>query len=497
MLELEGSIILVGISVGAPAGVQVSPVINGPETPWGGEVSMSNNGRTIQKSNHDIVPAGRQDLVLPLPVPDAKVLVAFSGNVSAESMDDIIERDIEAYLLAKEQRSAETGRHYRRHIETFRSFLARRYGLDRALHLVALDEDRPFEHLVTESHVLEFRQYLLKDHCVVRGRLRKAIQQRGLRPGTVNDYIKPLCGLYRYLCAKKRTVFNPASPDLVDRLRTPELDEGVAPELREADLLSVLHHPANQPRTLRLRRARAILVVLYEIGAREDELSAWTRRRFRQGKDDDGNPYWYVQFIQKLSRTRYSRLSDNAMAVLFQMWDLMGFSDKEDHAAFPSIGRRNFGGPIQRGAISKDIDILFKNAGVGHLTTHSTRVGAINRLLDQGANPLEIAQIVGMSLQMVQRYARRHFERKRVGNLLSMGMDKVYSAVADIDLAGQTENVTGRRPGQAHRQRERADIINSLRNAKTKTAAAKALGRSREWLRKKMKEHEIADEEWS
>ncbi len=163
----------------------------------------------------------------------------------------------------------------------------------------------------------------------------------------------------------------PASPARmvvhIEKSCTPDLDEGVTPELREDDLLKILGHPDNQPRTLRLRRARAILVVLYEIGCREDELSAWTRRRFRQNKDEDGKPYWYIQFVQKLSRTRYSRLSDNVMNMLFEMWDIMGFTEDEDHAAFPSIGRRNFGGPIQRGTISNDIDILYANAGVGHL----------------------------------------------------------------------------------------------------------------------------------
>ncbi len=148
------------------------------------------------------------------------------------------------------------------------------------------------------------------------------------------------------------------------------------------------------------------------------------------------------------------------------------------------------------GAERKPISSNRQTQTIPSITTHSTRVGAINRLLDAGADPLEIARIVSMSLQMVQRYARRHLERKRVGNLLSLGMSNVYSAVASADLATCRPDATVRRPGQEHRHRERAEIIRALRNANTKNAAAKELGYSREWLRKKIKEHEITDDEW-
>jgi transcriptional regulator with PAS, ATPase and Fis domain len=123
-------------------------------------------------------------------------------------------------------------------------------------------------------------------------------------------------------------------------------------------------------------------------------------------------------------------------------------------------------------------------------------VGAINRLLDRGANPLEIAEIVGMSLQMVQRYTRRHFERRRTGNLCAAGMESVYAAVKGTDLATSTIETPGRAPGKGYRSRQRAEIVETLRNTENKTAAAKHLGYSREWLRQKIKEYNITDDEW-
>lgn len=320
--------------------------------------------------------------------------------------------------------------------------------------------------------------------------------QCGVKPGTVNDYIKALRGFYRYFKAKKRTVFSPADNDLVSTLRTPEMEDGVTPELTEQDAIRILNHPDNQPRTLRLRRARAILLILLEIGARESQLTQWTRRRFEQRRDEDGNLFWTVKFVQKLSRMRHARLSDVAMNALIEMWDIMGFRGTDDHAAFPAIGRRNFGSPIKKGSISDDIDLLLKNAELGHLTTHSTRVGAINRLLDNGGHPIDIAKIVGMSLQMVQRYTRRNLERKSMGNLCAAGMEGIHAEVVRADLSAVALATAGRAPGAAYRDRQRAEIVDTLRKTHTKIAASSQLGFSRAWLRKKIKEYAIKDAEW-
>jgi len=458
---------------------------------------MSNNNSQIQRVGGEIVPAGaREGCIIPAPLPDARFLIAVPGQASAEKWDDIIERDINTFIRSKEQRSRETGRHYRSHIDLFRSFLRTRYDLHRPGDLVSIDPTPPMEHLVTEAHVLEFRQFLLYEHEPICGPTGLPTGQRGVKPGTVNDYIKALRGLYRYFKAKKRTVFSPADNDLVPTLRTPEMGDGVTQELTEEAAIRVFNHPDNQPRTLRLRRARAILLVLLEIGARESELTQWTRRRFEQLTDEDGNVFWTVKFVQKLSRMRHARLSDVTMNALTEMWDIMGFRGTDDHAAFPSIGRRNFGMPIKNGSISDDVDMLLQNAALGHLTTHSTRVGAINRLLDNGGNPIDIAKIVGMSLQMVQRYTRRNLERKSMGNLCVAGMEGIHAEIARTDFAAATLATVGRAPGEAYRNRQRDEIVDALCNTRTKTAASKHLGYSREWLRKKIKEYAIKDAEW-
>jgi integrase/recombinase XerD len=293
-----------------------------------------------------------------------------------------IRRFLLEHVVADRNLSRNTQRNYRDAIRVLLRFMTERHRIDPA--------DLTVEQ-VTPEVVREFLQYL--------------VQKRKNAAATLNQRVTVIHSLFRFIGRHVPELVERASQLQAVPLR--RVDHPTVPYLEKAEIDALLATPDRRRRLG--RRDYALLLFLYNTGARADETAHLTR-----GALDLGRPP-SVRILGKGRKTRLCPLWDHTAEVLREF-----LGDRRDGSAETSVFLNVRGQPLTRFGIYALVERAVARAATRmpslntkRVSPHSVRHTTAVHLLRAGVDINTIRAWLGhVSLETTNRYAEVDLEMK-------------------------------------------------------------------------------------
>jgi site-specific recombinase XerD len=293
-----------------------------------------------------------------------------------------IRRFLLEHVVADQNLSRNTQRNYRDAIRVLLRFMTERHRIDPA--------DLTVEQ-VTPEVVREFLQYL--------------VQKRKNAAATLNQRVTVIHSLFRFIGRHVPELVERASQLQAVPLR--RVDHPTIPYLEKAEIDALLATPDRRRRLG--RRDYALLLFLYNTGARADETAHLTR-----GALDLGRPP-SVRILGKGRKTRLCPLWDHTAEVLREF-----LGDRRDGSAETSVFLNVRGQPLTRFGIYALVERAVARAATRmpslntkRVSPHSVRHTTAVHLLRAGVDINTIRAWLGhVSLETTNRYAEVDLEMK-------------------------------------------------------------------------------------
>lgn len=293
-----------------------------------------------------------------------------------------IRRFLLEHVVADRNLSRNTQRSYRDGLRVFLRFMTDRHRIDPA-HLTV-------EH-VTADVVRDFLQYLE--------------QERKNGAATLNQRVTVIHSLFRFVARHLPEAVERASQLQAVPLR--RVDHPTVPYLEKAELDAVLATPDRRQRLG--QRDYALLLFLYNTGARADEVAHLTR-----GALDLGRPA-SVRIVGKGRKTRLCPLWEHTAQVL-RAWLGDRLDDRVDRPVFLNVR----GQPLTRFGVYAVVERVVTKAATRmpslntkRVSPHSVRHTTAVHLLRAGVDINTIRAWLGhVSLETTNRYAQVDLEMK-------------------------------------------------------------------------------------
>ena len=293
-----------------------------------------------------------------------------------------IRRFLLEHVVADRNLSRNTQRNYRDAIRVLLRFMTERHRIDPA--------DLTAEQ-VTPEVVREFLQYL--------------VQKRKNAAATLNQRVTVIHSLFRFIGRHVPELVERASQLQAVPLR--RVDHPTVPYLEKAEIDALLATPDRRRRLG--RRDYALLLFLYNTGARADETAHLTR-----GALDLGRPP-SVRILGKGRKTRLCPLWDHTAEVLREF-----LGDRRDGSAETSVFLNVRGQPLTRFGIYALVERAVARAATSmpslntkRVSPHSVRHTTAVHLLRAGVDINTIRAWLGhVSLETTNRYAEVDLEMK-------------------------------------------------------------------------------------
>ncbi len=319
-----------------------------------------------------------------------------------------IRRFLLEHVVADRNLSRNTQHSYRDAIRVLLRFMTKRHRIDPA-HLTV-------EH-VTADVVREFLQYLE--------------QERQNTAATLNQRVTVIHSLFRFVGRHVPELVERASQIQAVPLR--RVDYPAVPYLEKAEIDALLATPDRQRR--QGQRDYALLLFLYNTGARADEAAHLTR-----GALDLGRPA-FVRILGKGRRMRLCPLWDHTVQVLREF-----LGDRLHGPAEAPVFLNVRGQPLTRFGIYAVVERLVARAAprmpslkTKRVSPHSVRHATAVHLLRAGVDINTIRAWLGhVSLETTNRYAQVDLEMKAKA--------LAACAISGKTPAGDPSTVVGRKP---------------------------------------------------
>jgi integrase/recombinase XerD len=297
-------------------------------------------------------------------------------------LGSFIRRFLLEHVVADRNLSRNTQRNYRDAIRVFLRFMTDRHRIDPA--------DLTVEHVTVEV-VREFLQYLE--------------QERKNTAATLNQRVTVIHSLFRFIGRHVPELVERASQLQAVPLR--RVDHPTVPYLEKAEIDAVLATPDRRRRLG--QRDYALLLFLYNTGARADETAHLTR-----GALDLGRPA-SVRILGKGRKTRLCPLWDHTAQVLREF-----LGDRRDGSAETPVFLNVRGQPLTRFGVHAVVEravartaTRMPSLNTKRVSPHSVRHTTAVHLLRAGVDINTIRAWLGhVSLQTTNRYAEVDLEMK-------------------------------------------------------------------------------------
>jgi integrase/recombinase XerD len=206
---------------------------------------------------------------------------------------------------------------------------------------------------VTQMHVIQFRDYLIKEKYENK---------------SINTKMSALSSLFDKLVESQTLKTNPVKS--VRRLKD-KYDQVSSVYISQAMQQQMLITPDTS--TLIGLRDKAILYVFFGTGCRISELCNLQIKDYRTDADTEGT-YTILEFKLKGGRHNKMAISSNLKNVIDQFVSLSGHSENEEAPLFPSFSRRNRVNQLTRDLTRQAVfKIWNKYCPVANATPHSAR----------------------------------------------------------------------------------------------------------------------------
>lgn len=297
-------------------------------------------------------------------------------------LGSFIRRFLLEHVVADRNLSRNTQRNYRDAIRVFLRFMTDRYRIDPA--------DLTVEHVTVEV-VREFLQYLE--------------QERKNTAATLNQRVTVIHALFRFIGRHVPELVERASQLQAVPLR--RVDHPTVPYLEKAEIDAMLATPDRRRRLG--QRDYALLLFLYNTGARADETAHLTR-----GALDLGRPA-SVRILGKGRKTRLCPLWDHTAQVLREF-----LGDRRDGSAETPVFLNVRGQPLTRFGVHAVVEravartaTRMPSLNTKRVSPHSVRHTTAVHLLRAGVDINTIRAWLGhVSLETTNRYAEVDLEMK-------------------------------------------------------------------------------------
>jgi site-specific recombinase XerD len=173
----------------------------------------------------------------------------------------------------------------------------------------------------------------------------------------------------------------------------PPRDQPLPKALDDTDAGQFLRAAQTQPRLL----SRVVAEVLLRTGLRVSELCALDRSAIRTGAEG----HWLHVPVGKLHTDRYLPLHPTLVQLITD------YRTRHVDAGHPLLLPHENGHPLNRYAVTRMLDRIARDAGIGHVHPHKLRHTLATQAINRGMSIEAIAALLGhRSLDMTRRYAR-------------------------------------------------------------------------------------------
>ncbi len=229
--------------------------------------------------------------------------------------------------------------------------------------------------LITRAHVIAFRDEL---------------SRRNLQGATVRRKLAALSSLYEYLCDRNAVALNP-----VKGVRRPKVDsyEGKTPALSDLQVRLLLHAPKGQ--SLKAKRDRAILSILFYHALRRDELCKLMVKDIHERRGVK-----HLRVHGKGSKVRYIPLHPASQESIDEYLHESGQAHSPSAPLFRPI-RNNRRGTTDTALTADGVYFLLKGYGrqvavaAQRFGPHSARATAATNALEAGADIAKVQEWLG------------------------------------------------------------------------------------------------------
>jgi len=235
--------------------------------------------------------------------------------------------------------------------------------------------------LIRREHVEAFIDYLLTNW----------------KPATANNRYRGLQSFWKFLVEDGEIRENP-----MGRMKPPKVPEEPPPVLREDDIRTLLA-TCSKGRTFEERRDYAILLTLYDTGARRSEI-AHLRYDTRADEENDVDlEHGTLYVVGKGRRPRPVGIGAQAVRAIDRYLRLR---NRHPHSALPCLWLSKKGAFVDSG-IAQMVRRRGAEAGLGDsIHPHMLRHSFAHKYLSDGGNETDLMQLAGWkSRTMVSRYA--------------------------------------------------------------------------------------------
>jgi site-specific recombinase XerD len=229
---------------------------------------------------------------------------------------------------------------------------------------------------VTRAHVIAYRDELL---------------HRQLQGATIRRKLAALSSLFEYLCERNAVPVNP-----VKGVARPKVDstQGKTPALSDAQARRLLEAP--QGNTLKSKRDRAILSILFYHALRRDELCQLLVRDIHERRGVK-----HLRIHGKGEKLRHVPLHPGSQERVTEYLEGAGHAHLTSSPLFRPVRNNRFGGRLDAALTADGVYQLIKyygkkvGIGVDRFGPHAARATAATNALDAGADIAKVQEWLG------------------------------------------------------------------------------------------------------
>ena len=229
---------------------------------------------------------------------------------------------------------------------------------------------------VTRAHVIAYRDELLR---------------RQLQGATIRRKLAALSSLFEYLCERNAVPVNP-----VKGVARPKVDsyQGKTPALSDAQARHLLDAPKGN--TLKAKRDRAVLSILFYHALRRDELCQLLVRDIHERRGVK-----HLRIHGKGEKLRHVPLHPGSQERITEYLESAGHAHLASSPLFRPVRNNRHGGRLDTGLTADGIYQLIKYYGkkvgiaVERFGPHAARATAATNALDAGADIAKVQEWLG------------------------------------------------------------------------------------------------------
>jgi site-specific recombinase XerD len=229
---------------------------------------------------------------------------------------------------------------------------------------------------VTRAHVIAFRDELLR---------------RKLQGATVRRKLAALSSLFEYLCERNAVSMNP-----VKGVARPKVDsyQGKTPALSDAQARRLLEAP--QGNSLKAKRDRAILSILFYHALRRDELCQLLVRDIHERRGVK-----HLRIHGKGEKLRHIPLHPGSLERITEYVESAGHAGLAPTPLFRPVRNNRFGGRLDQGLTADGVYQLIKHYGrktglaIDRFGPHAARATAATNALEAGTDIAKVQEWLG------------------------------------------------------------------------------------------------------